>query len=327
MNPRRTRKTSSRSHPKKLQVRVMSPRIAWFSLVKFSGKLLKLSLILALLGGIGWGGWLGFREAFYKNPEFQLKTILLNENPILDEAELGKIVGINPPPNIFEIDLARLETQLMSLPGVASVTVDRQVPGTLAVSLISRTPRAWIHCPEAGLTEVRRTGAMLVDQDRTAYPCPLKQLDSAMRLPAIQLPVSELFPIHAGLKLQHPELSHCFWLLDAVAKADEQSIQWIDTIRQVNEWSLQLTTHQGTEATFGLGDHARQIQNFRAAMNHATDRGYTIKTINLLPERNVPITLASETVAPRAIPVPVPSEQEIRQSRREKDLSTLLNRN
>lgn len=326
MTPR-TRKPSRRSRPKTLQVRVMSPRIAWFSFVKFSGKMMRFALVLAVLGGIGWGVWIGFKQAFYKNPDFRLQVIQLNPNPIIDEAELGKIIGINPPPNIFEIDVAKLEAKLKALPGIASASVERHLPSTLAVSVISRTPRAWIYCPEAGLSEVRRVGAMLVDQDHIAYPCPEKQLESATHLPAIHLPVSESNPVAAGLKLNHSELTHCFWLLDTACKVDEQAIHWVDSIRQVNEWSLLLVTREGTEATFSLGDHLRQIQNLRAAMDHAADKGYTIKTINLMPKRNVPITIASEAPAPRAIPVPEPSPVEIRQTRREKDLSTLLNRN
>jgi hypothetical protein len=323
----RTRKSSRRSRPKTLQVRVMSPRIAWFSFVKFSGHLMKFAFMIALLSGIGWGVWIGFKQAFYKNPDFRLQVIQLNPNPIIDEAELGKIIGINPPPNIFEIDIAALEGKLKALPGISNASVERHLPGTLAVSVASRTPRAWIYCPEAGLNDVRRAGAMLVDVDRIAYPCPEKQLESATLLPAIHLPVSESTPVAAGIKLAHSELTHCFWLLDTACKVDEEAINWVDSIRQVNEWSLLLVTRQGTEATFSLGDHLRQIQNLRAAMNHAAGKGYTIKTINLIPKRNVPITLASEAPAPRAIPVVEPSPVEIRQTRRDKDLSSLLNRN
>jgi POTRA domain, FtsQ-type len=327
MKTSKTRSNSRRSHPKKLQVRVMSPRIAWFSFVKLSGKALKFSLFLGIFAAIGWACKLGFEEAFYKNPEFQLKTIQLTENPILDEAELGQIIGINPPPNLFSIDIPDLEAKLSALPGVASARADRRVPGTLAVTIVPRVPRAWIFCPEAGLNQGRHAGAMLVDQNLTAYICPEKQLKSAVDLPAIRLPMSENFPIQAGLTLKHPELSHCLWLLDAIIQEDAKSVKGIDSIRQVNEWSLLLVTHQGTEATFGLGDHERQIKNFRSAISHSADKGYTIKTINLLPERNVPITIATEAAIPRAIPVAKSSEPEISLSRREKDLKTLLNRN
>jgi len=62
-------------------------------------------------------------------------------------------------------------------------------------------------------------------------------------------------------------------------------------------------------------------------MDHSSQKGYSISTINLIPKRNIPITLRDEAAAPRAIPVPEPGPAEIREDRRARDLSTLLNRN
>jgi hypothetical protein len=169
---------------------------------------------------------------------------------------------------------------------------------------------------------------MLVGQDGVAYPCPELQLESAMKLPAIHLPPSEKIPVTAGQRLDHPQLAHCFRLLDSAREADPEAVHWIESVKQVNEWSLLLVTRQGTAATFGLGDHERQIRSLRAAMDHASQKGYSISTINLIPKRNIPITLRDEAAAPpRAIPVSEPGPDEIRQDRRARDLSTLLNRN
>jgi hypothetical protein len=168
---------------------------------------------------------------------------------------------------------------------------------------------------------------MLVDQNGVAYPCPEMQLESAMKLPSVQLPPSEKNPVTAGRHLGHPELAHCFRLLDSAREADPEAEHWIESVKQVNEWSLLLVTRQGTAATFGLGDHERQIRSLRAAMDHSSQKGYSISTINLIPKRNIPITLRDEAAAPRAIPVPEPGPAEIREDRRARDLSTLLNRN
>ena len=80
-------------------------------------------------------------------------------------------------------------------------------------------------------------------------------------------------------------------------------MQWIESIRPVNDWSLLLVTRQGTSATFGLGDHERQIESLRAALDHAGEKGYLIDTINLIPKYNIPITLRDEAAPPKAIPV------------------------
>ena len=66
--------------------------------------------------------------------------------------------------------MAGVTAKLKALPGIEDARAERHLPGTLMVRVVPRTPRAWISCPEAGLSEVRRAGAMLVDRGGVAYP-------------------------------------------------------------------------------------------------------------------------------------------------------------
>jgi hypothetical protein len=323
----RTRNTRNRHRPHVLEVRVMSPRIAWFSFLKVAGKLTKYACLFAALVGIGWGIWQGIHRAFYKNPDFRLQVIDLNPNPVIDEVRLAEAAGIDLTASIFDIDVDIVTTKLKAMPEIADANVERHLPGKLVVRVIARGPRAWVACKEAGLSEGRLAGAMLVDRGGIAYPCPELQLEDALKLPVIHLPLSEKNSIKPGQKVNQPELAHCFRLLDAACASDPAAIHWIDSVKQVNEWSLLLVTRDGTAATFGLGDHERQIRGLRAAMDHAAEKGYSINTINLIPKHNIPITLHDEVAAPRAIPVSEPNPKEIRKERHARDLNTLLNRN
>ncbi|MGL4398406.1 MAG: cell division protein FtsQ/DivIB [Luteolibacter sp.] len=327
MSKRPTRKVSRHPRSQVLEVRVMSPRIAWLRFLGVLGGLTKYALVLAAVTGIGWGVWQGIQRAFYKNPDFQLKILDLNANPVIDEAGLAEMIGISPPPSLFDIDAAALAAKLKAMPGIAEARTERHLPGTLMVRVVARTPKAWIACPEAGLSDTRRSGGMLVDQTGVAYPCPELQLETAENLPMIQLSPSDEFPITAGQMIRHPEFVHCCRLLDSAAAADPDSLQWIDSVSQVNAWSLMLVTRQGTSSTFGLGDHERQIHSLRMAMDHSNQKGYAIATINLIPKHNIPITLRTESPAPRAIPVAEPSPEEVREDRRTRDLKILLNSN
>ena len=327
MSKRQTSKPRRRSRSKVLEVRVMSPRIAWFGFLSFAGQLAKIACVLAVLTGIGWGVWQGIQRAFYKNPDFRLQVIDLNPNPAIDEIGIAQTTGIDLTASLFDVDVEQVTTKLKALPAIQDARAERHLPGKLVVRVVARTPRAWISCPEAGLSETRKTGAMLVDYEGIAYPCPELQLESALNLPSIELPQSEKNPIVAGKRIGHEELKHCMWLLDSACDADAEAIHWIDSVKQVNAWSLLLVTRQGTSATFGLGDHERQIASLRAAMDHSSQKGYTIDTINLIPKHNIPITLRNEAPAPKAVPVAEPTAGEIREERRSRDLKTLLNRN
>ena len=327
---RKTTKHRRSSHQSVLQVRVMSPRIAWFGFLSIAGKFAKLAFVLAALAGIGWGVWRGVQHAFYQNPDFRLQVIDLNANSVIDELGVTAVAGIDltANPSLFDIDVKEAARKLNARPEITDARVERHLPGTLLVRITPRLPKAWISHPGIAPADARKTGAMLVDQKGVAYPCPALQLESASPLPVIELPVSEEHPVKPGQTIKHPELEYCFMLLDAARDADPESVHWIDSIRPANEWSLLLVTRQGTAATFSLGDHARQIESLRAALDHAGEKGYVIDTINLIPKYNIPATLRDGTeLPPKAIPVSSTDSPDGSQNRRSRDLSNLLNRN
>lgn len=326
---RKTTKNRRHVHQNVLQVRVISPRIAWFRFLRIAGSLTKLACVLAALGGIGWGVWRGIQHAFYQNPDFRLQVLDLNPNPVIDELGVAAAAGIDltANPSLFDVDVKNATAKLKALPAITEARIERHLPGTLMVRVIPRSPKAWISCPAAGLKPTRKAGDILVDPDGFAYACPELQADAAATLPIIELPASPDQPIQPGRRITQPELGRCFLLLDSAREADSKAPEWIETIRQANDWSLQLVTRQGTAATFALGDHGRQIESLRAALDHAGEKGYAIATINLIPKYNIPITLRGDAPAPRAIPVSAAGHPATAPNRRARDLNNLLNRN
>lgn len=329
MKARKTTKTRRRPRPSVLEVRVMSPRIAWFGFLKLAGRFTKLAVVLALIATLGWGVWRGIQHSFYQNPDFRLKMIKLNPNRAIDELGVATVAGIDltGSPSLFDVDVKLAAKRLGALPEISEARVERHLPGTLVVRVVARVPKAWISSPGESPGKTRATGSLLVDQHGVVFPCPELQLETAMLLPVIELPASDEHPVEHGKVVGHPELEQCMLLLDSARKADPEAVRWIESIRQDHDWSLLLTTRQGTEATFGLGDHARQIESLRAALDHAGEKGYLIATINLIPKYNIPITLRGEEAAPRAIPVSAAVLGEPRQNRRTRDLNSLLERN
>ncbi|MCX6876088.1 MAG: FtsQ-type POTRA domain-containing protein [Verrucomicrobia bacterium] len=309
-----------------LHARVWSARLFCVGFLKCLFRFAKIACVLAVAGGIVWGlKWI-IRSAFYDNPEFRLQTVDLNPNQAIDEIDLVRVTGLNLRANLFEIDRAAIAKCLAGLPEIADASVGRRLPGTLVVRVTARTPRAWLACPDAGLPAARKVGALLVDGTNFAYPCSARQFEAAALLPIIVLPARDKEPIATGETILQPELQRCLRLLTTAGGGTPAALDWIDSIQQTNAWSLALTTRGGTVATLGLGDHARQVANLRAALNHAANQGYTIATINLIPKENVPITVNDELIPPRAIPVADLVPQEIRPTRRTRNLKTLLNR-
>lgn len=312
---------------KVLKSEVMTPRIAWFNFLAFLKVLLKVAFVFALLLGVAYGVLQAIEHSFNKNPDFRLQAIDLNENDVLDEAEAVEYLGIDLSANIFDFDLEHLEEQLLLIPAISTAEVKRDLPGTLEIRIKVRRPIAWIACPEEGFPAQRRNDALLVDQDHITYPCPPGQVFGCKNLPILKLSTYGNSPITPGETLDHPQYKHCLHLLEAITERNPSDLSMIETISQETEWSLKMVTRGSTAATFGLGNHERQLDYLEQALNHAQKKGYHIETINLIPRRNVPITVSGDAEPPRAIPVPEPEVVDQTQSRREQDLRTLLNRN
>ena len=289
---RRTNKSRSIARDNVLHARVWSSRMLRIGFFKLLFRSFKPLCLLALLGGSAWGVRLGVRWAFYDNADFRLQAVDLNPNPAIDELDFVKLTGIDLRSNLFRLDREAIAKSLAALPQISAARVERQLPGTLVVRVTARTPLAWIACPDAGLPAARQVGAMLVDDHDIAYPCPARQFEAAGALPIILLPARDKEAIAVGKKILQPELQRCTRLLTSARASDPDAGHWIDSIKQANAWSLALTTREGTVATLGLGDHARQMANLRAALNHAETKGYVIATINLIPKENVPVTVA-----------------------------------
>lgn len=327
MRQRTSKARRHRHHVKVLKSEVMSPRIAWINFLDALRALTKIALFIGLLLAAAYGIRVAIEHTFHRNPDFQLKAINLNPNDVFDESGLVELLNIDLAANIFDIDVAAFETKLMEEPAIASARVERNLPGTLNFDITTRKPVAWIACPEEGFPASRQTGSLLVDHDGFVYRCPAGKVEVSQNLPILALSKDEEHSIRSGKTLNHPQYTETLRLLESVVSQAPEELCEVDTISQANAWSLTLVTRSGTAATFGLGDHARQLEYLGRALEHARQKGYKIETINLIPKRNVPITLSADSPPPRAIPVNEAAQEPSSTPSKANDLRTLLNRN
>ena len=327
MRKKTSKNRRHRHHVKVLKSEVMSPRIAWFTALSFLKFLTKAAVVLGILLVIAYGILQAIEHTFHQNPDFRLQAVNLNQNDVLDESALVEQLEIDLSANIFDFDVDTLEGQLLAIPAISSAKVRRNLPGTLEFQITTRKPSAWIACPEGGYPIARAQGSLLVDHEGFTYPCPAGQVEKCQALPILILTPKEAHTIAPGITLEHPEYRHSVHLLSAISEGYPEEIPAIYSISQENEWSMRLTTTTGTVAIFGLGDHARQLDYLTRALLHARRKGYEIATINLIPKRNVPITVRGDGEAPRAIPVTEEDLAPSPVSQQANDLQSLLNRN
>jgi len=324
MFKRRTSQVSHRRQVIELQAHVMSPRIAWFGLLKSLRKLARTALVLGLIAGALWGAKLGIRRGLIENKEFRLQAIELTPNPAVDEHRLVEVAGINLAGSLFECDASAIESRLRALPEVAAATVHREFPGTLKVEVSARQPHAWIASSTHGIPPRDPARGLLVDATGFAFPCPPRLLESAAQLPVYHLGEGGEAPV-AGKTVIHPEFARLAALHQVARRDLPEADRWIDSLRQNRRWSLEIVGRDGTAARFGLGDHDRQMADLKAALEHARSRDQRIASIELIPERNLPVVLRDHS-APRAILVDEPAAAPTTPPRRSRDLETLIHR-
>lgn len=327
MRKRSSKARRHRHHVKVLKSEVMSPRIAWLNFLGFLRGSTKVAVVIGLLFAAAYGIREAVEHTFHRNPDFRLKAIKLSPNDVLDEGDLVSLLKIDLSSNIFDFDIDQFERELLEMPSIKAAKVERNLPGTLVFIVKTRKPVAWIACPEDGFPAVRKANSLLVDHDGFPYPCPPAQAEVSQGLPILVLSHDPGHPIQPGKTLDHPEYRHCLTLLKAVVAQYPGELQLVDTISQANKWSLSMRTRSGTVATFGLGDHKRQLDYLGHAFDHSRKKGYRLETINLIPKRNIPITVAGDDTPPRAIPVREETVAGTEGDQRTEDLRTLLNRN
>lgn len=313
---RRTSQVRRRQQVKVLRANVMTPRIFWFDVLRMAGGMLRFALVVALVALAAWGVWRGVQTGLVENDEFRLRSLILNENPVLDELRLLEVTGIDPVGSLFKCDPDAIESSLTGLPEVASARVIREFPGTLTVEVVAREPACWISCADQGLRPRDPATGLLVDWDGHAFRCPPGMFEEARTLPVIELRGADLL-LGPGQLVEHPDFRRGRRLFDAAKDATPLAPQWIDTIRQHKGWGSKLITSDGTEALFKHGDLERQMGVLLASIDRAQEKGKQIATIALIGKRRIPITYR-ENVPPRAIivdpavapPGGVPAESE-----------------
>jgi len=317
---RTSRVRKRRESVKVLRAQVVSPRIFWYDFRRALGRLLRLSLLLALVGALGWGLWLAIERGLIDNDEFRLRELVLNDNPVVDEIRLLEVGGIDLDGSLFDCDPGTIEARLEALPEVAGAAVAREFPGRLEVHVRARRPRFWVASVEAGVLPRDRRRGLLVDGAGYAFRCAPGMLERAEGLPVIELRGGEP---RAGAVVEHPDYERAVRLFEVLEDELPEAAGWVDRIRQHKGWASVVVTRDGTEAVFGHEELERQAGDLLAAVEHAREKGARIETIHLIGRRNQPVTYR-QPPAPRAIIVEEPAAAA--EPEPDRDLQQLLER-
>ena len=306
------RKTTSlpRRKPKageyqQLHIKVSSPRIVMHQLYQGAAKGIKCAVFMILSGLILYGAYRGVHHFFLGNEKYRLQEIDLQTNGYLDHSRVVQLAGINLEASIFDVDTEKVRESLNALPEVMDSVVERRFPGRLKIRIEERIPVGWIQCESLGFPG-RQDGGILVDKNGVTFPGAGGLWQASRNLPLFIVKAAKSEDFEHGSKTQYLDLLRALHLVEKFQDADIRK-EWLpQEVILVNDYSMEVIANDGSHAVFGMYEHQRQLDDFITIREHALKTQRTVRHINLIPKRNIPVKFAGDPVMVRPNPIATP---------------------
>lgn len=246
-------------------------------------------LTLSVLGGGTYGVHRALNHFFWKNPNYLLTEIRFQSDGPLGKEEALKLCGIQLGTNIFSVDLAGIREKLSGLPRVTHVEIERNLPNCVSIQINERKPIAWI--AEKNL-EPGSEHCWLIDANGTLFKQSELQPDH-LKLPVIHgLPGTEL---GEGIALTSLEVNAALRLAQLGDTIEQLEARSIDLSKG---YCMQVTTSSHSVITFGFERLDEQLERLAKCLKYCDENKRDLQTVNLLVQRNVPVTFMAADEAP-----------------------------
>lgn len=286
MKKRRTtnrKLTSERDQQKKFIIhgvvkRGANPKLQLAS--RSAWKIIKSVFKLALLAAVGLGVWIGYDKLFWRNPDYALSDIAFTTDGSLSREQALAVAHLSPGRNIYSYRLDESCEALKALPQVENAEIRRYLPNRVEVTVTERKPVAWVTDESSDERTHLLDARGLVFQPKRALP----EYDPLPIISGVEL--GDLAP---GKPIRKSELVAALELLRRSRESGgETQVLSIDVSRG---YCIVATDQRHAKLTFGLDDIAGQLENLSMIRRTASLRGDEIATVNLMVQKNIPVTL------------------------------------
>jgi cell division septal protein FtsQ len=319
---RRNRRVSNlrqRRQQHLLDVKVRSRRATQHRTRRVLALLSRVTVLAGLCAAIYVGAREGAKRFFFENADYQLRTIELHTDGTLQREQILKMADLHEGENIFRVNLGRVRDNLRRLPQVDDVEVVRKLPREIDIHVIERKPVAWITGDKQISDPFVSDAAFLLDA-RGVLMREKKLLPEYLGLPLISGCSSE--SLEAGKVVESLEAKTALELLRLSTRSFMQTRFLIREIDVSKSYCLLVTDKNHARVTLGLNDLEAQLERLEQFLVYCDDSKQELETVNLLVQRNIPVTFAkppsvviNDTIDPsmeprilKAIPVHRPAQ-------------------
>jgi cell division protein FtsQ len=272
-----------------LDVKVRSRTAAQYRNRRVIVLISKVALVIAVIAGIYVGALQAARRFFLENPDYNLTRIEAETDGTLQREQILRTANLREGENIFAVNLTQVHDRLQQLPQVDDVQVVRKLPAEIDITIIERKPIAWITSEKEVADPFASDAAFLVDA-RGVLMKEKKLLSEYLGLPLIVGCASE--SLEPGKVVESPEAKASLDLLRLSTRSFMQTRFQIREIDLSKGYCLAVTDKNHTRVTFGFDDLDTQLRRLEQFLIYSDDAHRELATVNLLVQRNVPVTFA-----------------------------------
>lgn len=248
-----------------------------------SGFICKLVLFAMIAAGLWFGGKEGLRRFVWENPDYFLREINFTTDGALTREQVLTTAGIVEDRNIFTIDIAEARAAIEHMPQVESAVVQRQLPNRMTVSVTERRPIAWV-AAKGDEDPSSSERSFLIDARGTVLRSRVI-LQEYYHLPIISgFETENLVP---GKRVPAWEMQSALELIRLNADNTRFQVRNIDVAKG---YCLIVTDQRRAKITFGLDKVDTQLSRLNRYLDRAAQDKKEIQTVNLIVERNTPVT-------------------------------------
>jgi cell division septal protein FtsQ len=291
---RRVSNVRQRRQQHLLDVKVRSRRATQHRVRSALGALSRVILLAVVVAAVYVGAREAIRRLFFENPDYTLKTIELQTDGSLQREQVLNAADLHEGDNIFKVNLAQVHDRLQQLPQTDEVQVVRKLPDEIDVRIVERKPVAWITSEKEISDPFVSAAAFLVDA-RGVLMKQKKLLPEYLGLPLILGCSGEA--LEAGKVVESPEAKTALELLRLSSRSFLQMRFQIREIDVSKGYCLRVTDKNHARVTFGFNDLEAQLRRLEKFLTYCDDSKQELGTVNLLVQRNIPVTFAETPAA------------------------------
>jgi len=243
-------------------------------------------LLMAALGlGVSYVYNRVLEDAFYTNRDFQVRTIDIRVQGAVTRAEVLQASGVQCGQNLMALNLDEVRARLKRMSYVEGVRIERQLPSTLKITIEERQPVARI-APYSKDGNQLAQAVYYVDPE--GYIMKPRAGERLKLLPVIM--GVEAGQIQEGQKTDRMEIGSALNLLRLADYSALKSDLDLTQIIVDSKDYLILRTQGGGRIRFRTSYLDQQIMRLASILDYAHGHGLVVRTVDLTPERNVPVT-------------------------------------